>query len=291
MCTLKRILLLVAGFYLCSASMVEASDEGWHAFELRSGYIAIPVKANETEGWAALSMRTRGIIVNDSISKNFTQYDGRYLKSVHSTQRSTKVHHLDLEIFGSNISLRNLSSAPLGEFSVVLGRDLFDDKLLQIDYPNQRLRMLSKDSMANRNFGNLPARNSRYGLSVQLEIPANEDSFWLGLDTGSPGGLVINRKAADQHKLLANEPTGNALIDNLNGVDVEMERYTLPVLKIGPYVLEDVSLYVEKEGDSNPLIPANNRSIGFVGYDLYKHFVLTISYSDAQVHLSVPESL
>jgi len=77
-----------------------------------------------------------------------------------------------------------------------------------------------------------------------------------------------------------------------------VERFNLPELTIGPIVLENVVVIVPGEGEKtnvgqDVIAKLGTRiketaSDGILGYDVLKHFVVTIDYKRSFLHLGVP---
>ena len=66
----------------------------------------------------------------------------------------------------------------------------------------------------------------------------------------------------------------------------------------GPYVLENVLVNIPAEGQTSNIEDQNSftgtriksaKQKGVIGYDILKHFVLTLDYRAGNAHISVPE--
>ena len=279
-------------FYCLMTPFANSQDEeGWQAFELRNGYIALPVTVNGVKGWAMLDTGAPSMSVNQTlVSNQQLQQTEQSTQGAFSTQRDVVASQVELELFGHKHRLRGIHAAPLGDFLLVIGRDFFGRHLLQIDYPHQRMRLLTRAAIPATKFGNIPARRSRFGVMVQVEVPDTGNAFWVDLDTGNNDGIVTSRRAAERNDLLTMPPVEHTHGQDINGAVARLDKHLIPALRLGPYELENIALFVEAEGERIKLGRGTQGSIGLAGRELFKHFLLTISFREAEVHLTVPSS-
>ena len=81
----------------------------------------------------------------------------------------------------------------------------------------------------------------------------------------------------------------------------ETENFHLPEVQLGPFRIENVRTTVVADGEvMNPLSKATavtgthimSKNVkGIVGYEVLKHFVLTIDYKNGRMHVGLPEDL
>ena len=289
--TVRWLLVALLACLLTIPVAASTNQQGWQAFEIRDGFIALPAKVNQVEGWALFDTGATGISVNQALFKQSDmQFTEQLVEGGLSTRVAAIVSNVEVEFLGSEVTLQSAKAFPLGGFLMVLGRDVFGRSLLQIDYPNQRMRILKRGAIPESKFGNIAARRSRFGIMVQVSLPGTGESFWLALDTGNNSAIMTSRRAAERYKLLNKPPYGSGTIKDINGAMATMEHHVIPELKIGPFTVEEVAMYVEAAGSAPILGKRSGRIFGLAGYDLFKHFLLTISFDEAQVHLTVPSS-
>ena len=108
---------------------------------------------------------------------------------------------------------------------------------------------------------------------------------WLGLATGVKAGITLDQNYANSLKV---ETINNAL--------------TIDTLKFGPYELGNISTQIatieESESIRNSKRRVNlgshiDRSIithGLIGYEVLKHFVLTMDLDTEKLHVWLPPS-
>jgi hypothetical protein len=171
--------------------------------------------------------------------------------------------------------------------------------VLQIDYPNRRIRFLDRNSVSLTKVANVPMIRSDESTlpMIRVSIAPNEDIL-VNLDTGNNGGLFLSRRVAtrlgllDKYKAISEKSIGS------NG-EGSVESFRIPYFKVGPFEMENVKVDVpsehqtssvgEKQSDSVKLI--SRISKGLMGYDILKHFVVTLDYYNMEMHLGVPETV
>ena len=77
----------------------------------------------------------------------------------------------------------------------------------------------------------------------------------------------------------------------------EYESFNLSSLTIGPYELGHIPVIINAEGERTNIgrrisgsagIKTGKPTKGLLGYDILKHFVVTIDYSSYKVHIATP---
>ncbi|TWX74216.1 aspartyl protease family protein [Colwellia sp. C1TZA3] len=130
-------------------------------------------------------------------------------------------------------------------------------------------------------------------VNVQLN---NEKSVWLVLDTGNSGGLMLKRTAAKHFDWLSKFEIKSGISNGVNASGLH-EVFRLPVMKIGPYELENVLTSVPGKDQSANLSSQGSRLgsrmkgeniKGLLGYDVLKHFIVTIDYKGGHMHIVAP---
>lgn len=277
----------------------------WQAFEIKDGHITIPVEVNGVAGEAILDS---GAELN-MLGTAYTYKHGDTLRTrgkvrvqgVFGTETKPLYQDIQVQMFGTDLELDDLASGNIGKAKLLLGNGFFRAFIVQIDYPNQRMRLLTRDALEMAEFKNIPMRGEKDTSLTAVKVEVDEqqrDGLWLTLDTGNTGGLFINRSVAEARGWLDKYPLTASTAFGVNGIS-SIETFLLPYLKFGPYVLENVRVSVPAEGvKSNVGKRSSNNSIyrkwgassrGLVGFDVLKHFVLTIDYKRHRMHVGLPE--
>ena len=299
MISLRLWLFLVSIFLPLIAN---AGVSNWVDFELVGGHVKIPIEINGNSGYAILDSGSQINGINENFISKY-QLDlarGRKIsvKGVYGTEKRQTYLSITAQLFGQALSFRSLVGASLGHFenAILLGAPFFSDVILQIDYPNARLRIISKDTPNMNKYNNLEAiRQKGSGLLI-VKIDVNNDkSLWTILDTGNSGGLMLERNAAHLWLGKYDLSTSTSYGANIMGYH---ESFRIPEMKFGPYVLENVLVSVPAEGQHANLTSRftsvgthiKGRKVeGILGFDILKHFVLTIDYGAGHAHVETPQ--
>ena len=125
----------------------------------------------------------------------------------------------------------------------------------------------------------------------------DEYSPWLIFDTGSTGGLFLKRGDAVRFGWLDELATHEGRASGI-GRTATTERFYLPTVTIGPFTLENVVASVPAAGEQTTVGRASSADLstrlqkasadGILGYEILKHFVVTIDFSRNLLNLEPP---
>ena len=181
---------------------------------------------------------------------------------------------------------------------LVVGLAFFQNFILQIDYPNSRLRIITRDAMDLKDAANVRMKKNGSMSQPMVKVELNDEyKAWLMLDTGNSTGIFMPRKPAIRYGWLEEFGTTDVQIRGVNKVSAS-QSFNLPKMTIGPFTMENVIAMVPAEGnETNVGRESTTRtgsrikkdySDGILGYDVLKHFVVTIDYKRALLHLAPP---
>lgn len=298
-----KFLLIPALFVSANLS---AAVSGWQEFELINGRILIDVEIAGVPAKALLDSGATGMSISTAFltKQNIPYEKGRlyYTVGAHGRRQSHYIKEIDVTIFGKQFPLKNSRSLSANRsFQMLVGLPFFKLMIMQIDYPNSRIRFFSRDNVDLKGQANVDMRHggegSRLVVTIALEDGEKVDMMF---DTGSTAGIVINRYIAEDKGWLEKFYAGD---DRLHGVGgaITVEKLQLPYVKLGPYVLENVKVLVPKEnnestnysqGKAAPRVGSRvNRDGGYdgiLGGDIFKHFVITLDAKNALMHIDAP---
>jgi hypothetical protein len=104
----------------------------------------------------------------------------------------------------------------------------FDSFILQIDHPNKRLRVIEHDSLDLRPFANVKVRRARTSAQAIVQVDFNgEYRPWLLLDTGSSGGVFLQRSKTKALDWLDRYPLVETASRGVNTA-ARTERFNVP---------------------------------------------------------------
>ena len=275
----------------------------WIPFKLDGGHVKIPVKVADIETYAMLDSGSQINAINKAfVNKHKLTFDkGPSIKiaGVFGTETLPRLNNIPLEILGASLNLDGLPPLSLGHHStgLLLGAGFFSSFVVQIDYPNSKMRILPRGSINLKEFQNIKMRSQRGSGAPIVNISINKSKpFWITLDTGNSGGLLIERSFATSLEL-TEKVTHSEISSGANNIGVT-EHLRVNELKFGPYTLENVLVSMPAEGqsiqvESNTALTGtrirSKKSRGIIGYDVLKHFVITIDYKGGHAHIGVPD--
>lgn len=305
--TLRVILLLIPLWTIQSAL---AGMTEWLPFTLDDGHVLIDIKI---DGIPTTAVLDTGAEINsisnafiDAHNLKFTRAGRTRINGVYGEDIRDRYNNVPVTLFGIDLTLNKLVELDFGgeERGLILGAGFFDDFVTQIDYPNQRIRLINKDSIDMHKLRNVRAKRDASSYMPIVNVTLNqEDKVWLMLDTGMNGGILVERSVVSnkgwldgRFKVVRTDSTGVTRSQKI-------ESFLLPSVEIGPFELENTIVSTPVEGQditisntvgekqsTNTRIKGN-RVEGLLGYDILKHFVVTIDYDKGYIHLGLPEDL
>lgn len=297
---LSNALCLAAGLWLVMppAHAAQPDVEGWIPFDGRNGRIVLQ---GSVHGESAQLILDSGATVG-AVSAEFAERAGiesdRWqefeISGVFDNRRVPASQRFELELNESTISLIGLPIVPRGGFDLLLGRPVFENAVVQIDYPNERIRFLDPDVIEFE--GNVEVRRGLHG-DLMLEVMLQDNRAWLMLDTGNSGPTVLKRRFVQRHGLETKaiesiRMLGEGVINTGGTRMLQLENAA-----IGPFRFDNfLASYIDESNrgmDHRHRIPGSrirrerSRHDGLLGYEILKNFLVTADFKNARVHLHV----
>ncbi len=284
------------------SSVADAGVSEWIPFEVGNGHIRVPVTLNGKETWAILDSGAGGNAISERfLSENEGDYKyGRQIivSGVHGDRKVNLIDGIDVGIFGANFRMGQLMPIRARTFDFIVGLPFFENYILQIDYPNQQLRVIDHKSFDLKPYANVKMKRIGGRGAPVVRVRLNDEfSPWLLFDTGATTGVYLKRGDAERFNWLERFPTADARAAGVNKV-IDIERLNLPMMTIGPFTLENVIVTVQADGEKTNVgrgltMRTGSRlkqteSDGILGYDVFKHFVVTIDFKRSLLHLEPP---
>ncbi len=295
--------MIIAAFWLISFSSLQAGVSQWIEFDDRRGHIMFPVTLN---GVAARAILDSGASGNGISERFLAEHIGHYgkgksivLRGVYGERRVNLVNNIQVGMFGSEFRLDQLMPLGIGSMELLVGLPFFENYIIQIDYPNSRLRLIDHDSLDLRKVANVKMKRERGSQHPLVQVNLNDETKpWVILDTGNSSGLLMQRKEAQRKDWLERFGTQDVLGVGVNAQISRNERFNLPTLGFGPYTLENTIITVPKEGQKTLVGERaahgsrqnlhKTTSKGILGYDVLKHFIVTIDFRRTLLHVELP---
>jgi Aspartyl protease/gag-polyprotein putative aspartyl protease len=276
----------------------------WVDITLEHGHIKVPVTVNGVEGTALLDTGSQTNAINERFAEkhkdNLIQGRKFIISGAYGTEKKTSYNNVPITLFGADFKVDSVVPLKIGSSLFLLGSGFFSNFIFQFDYPNNRMRLITRDSMNLRELQNIKMKVIKQGSwpIVILDLD-NKKKVHLIMDTGSNGGLLIKRSIAEDLGWLEKHPSISVKSRGVNTTSM-IDRFNIPSLKFGPFVLENVITSVPSEGEKFNIdffqrqrsSRFNVKSIqGIIGYDILKHFVLTLDYKKGYMHVGLPEEI
>jgi predicted aspartyl protease len=270
--------------------------------EIRDGRVLFPVEVAGVSGHALLDTGSQGNSISSAlVEKAGLVLAGRKLSitGVGSTDEIvSSVSRLPIKLFGIDFELQEVPALPHDE-ELIIGAGFLKAAVLQLDYPNNRMRLITHDSVDLSKVANVPLRLEEASGLPAIQVGIDGKDRWMLLDTGNAGPIVVRRLIAQEENWIARFKRADAALQDVNANVANLDLLVLPSVVIGPFELADVPVAIPAEGvkinisgarsvgpRENSRIRKGVRVSGIIGYEVLRHFVATIDYDRQKMHLA-----
>ena len=159
----------------------------------------------------------------------------------------------------------------------IVGHNLFEDKVVEIDYDAMLLRIGDAVPERAAQWTALPIRFSGTIPAVEVRFEVGPEAFdeWLVLDTGSSLSVQLNQGSAEKHRLHgAMKRLGSSQMSGVGAGKVCNEVMLLPRLGLGKQELRELPVHVEE------LSGAVQEPGGHLGMDVLKRFNTVLDFQN-----------
>src|SRR5699024_357786 len=196
---LIELSLLAAFLVVAGLSSSQAADDengqGWMPFKESNGHIAFDVRVNGQAASAIFDTGADASVISEGLARraeiNLNRGDSIRLVGIHGQGTIPTSRRFTLEMAGQEVELDRVPVAPAPGFDVVFGRPMAESSVVQIDYPNQRIRFIRRDALEFER--NVELRNTRRGAPM-VRARFLETDQRQQLKTGNAGAHVLKRK-------------------------------------------------------------------------------------------------
>jgi len=295
------ILAIFIGYSAAAVHSAEPDAEGWIAFNGQGGAVSFDGSVN---GQTARIILDSGSNVG-AISRAFGERAGiegdprrpMQLSGVFGETRVYGSRPFELLLNDQTLNLADLAVVPRAGFDILLGRWIFEQVVVQIDYPNQRIRFLNRDAVEFDS--NVDVRSTRGG-ALLIETFVQEKRAWLMLDTGNMGPVFLNERFVRNHDLFDFEVPMDGLLSSGVIQAGEIRMLQFDKAEIGPYRFDsllanyalDASEGMERlEAKTGTRIRRpRTRSDGLLGFEVLRNFLVTTDFKNRKVHLHLSQN-
>lgn len=279
----------------------------WIDIEIVNGHIFIKSEIASVTGRSMIDTGAMSTAINSRFiaASGLTLKEGREVQvsGVVSTEMRPTYRNLDTVMFETPLKFAKVMSLNLGppELQLLIGADFLNGYVIQFDYPNERMRLISRDSIELKKLKNVTSKRSRDSGGILVRVGfGGKKKTWLLLDTGANAGLVVSRTTAERMDWMDAFETTTTRIGGAISTTT-MENFRIPSVQFGPFNIENVLVSMPTEGSKLAMferermrgsrLMRKNASDGILGYDVLKHFIVTVDYGKGYVHLSPGEKI
>lgn len=283
------LLLLLFGF----SAHAQADNNGWYDFELQDGLVVIPIKIFGQDGRAFLDSGAQmNLISTSAIARYKNQLKKGSLSSFTDAFTDSKEYEyrdIPISFFGLDLKLQDASPFQSDNLDIGLGLPFFNRVIIQIDYPRRKIRFLSRSAVDLGELENTKTvRHSETAFPIVKSSLNGDTEQWLLLDTGATT-VYLDRDIVIRHEWHTKFNSEKVQVIGASSVE-ELQSIHIASFGIGPYELENVKVIYLPEGKEKAAIfnVGGLKKIGGVlGYDVLKHFVVTLDTKAGNLHLGL----
>ena len=256
----------------------------------------MPSSVGGISGISIIDTGASGVAINDYLAAQLDLKIARNkianVQGVTGSQWRVVYRRVPTKLFGVDLTFENVTdmSFPREDMQLLIGGPILQMFVFQFDYPNQQLRALPHSMVDLKALSNIGSKRDVRGSKLPVvKVGLNgEETLWLTMDTGNNSGLLISRSVAAKHGWLNQFPLKEGYIAGVNGI-AKTESFALPTVEFGPVTLENVLVTVPAKGVRLPAVDGGRQlSKGLLGYDVLKHFIVSIDYKKGRVHVALP---
>ena len=176
---------------------------------------------------------------------------------------------------------------PAEGVGLIVGRPLLNALLVQIDYPNRRLRVLPPDMASFA--GNVKLRRGRFNQPMVV-AQVNGKRVWMNLDTSSDTVTLLTDRIVDKHGWQGTQIGAEKLQAAGLAVRPDVETMRLDELELGPFRIEGVVAATPVDGRERSTGYGAHRisekfgGDGILGFEVMRNFLVTIALGADNVH-------
>ena len=285
-----RLLALLALIAHSALLVAQQPDEAWMPFAEGENRPAVEIMINGKKTLA---------LIDTSISANAISYQFAREAGIAPGPRSLSLPDIQdgaqlplsstftLELGGNPVELDNAVMIPAKGIGLIVGRPLLNALVVQIDYPNRRLRFLPPDMAGFK--GNVKLRRGRFNQPMVI-AQINGKRVWMNFDTSSDSVSLLTDRIVSKHGWQGEEISAEALQAAGLSVRQDVRTMRLDELELGPFKIEGVVAATPVEGRTRSDAYGAHRigekfgGDGILGFEVMRNFLVTIALGTDNVH-------
>lgn len=285
-----------------------ASVSDWYDFDGSGGQVEMEITV---DGVSARALLDSGANINGinkrflaGHTREFSRGSAIEVQGVIDKTRERHVNGVPINIFGADMNIDRLVPLQFGGADILLGVGFFNNFIVQIDYPNERIRLIDRKALDMKKLANVKIKHEDQSELPMLQVDLNDEvKVWLKLDTGNSGGILLDHTVADARGWLEAYTMNPGRLRDATGDTIDVNVFNLPAMTLGPIELENVLVTVpvlkntmdvgsargEMVHDGSNFRRFQQNAAGVLGYDVLKHFIVTLDYKGKRMHLGLPQ--
>lgn len=171
----------------------------------------------------------------------------------------------------------------LGSGGGLIGYNLFQGRVLEIDFDNEQLIIHDELPDKAKNYSHTSLMQTTGGLYIPVTINngKKECTGWYFFDTGADFELSIDSKFGTKENLFNTMSKNGTVGIASSGANVlQVDKLKAPLIKIANFELKDVPVLLGKESYAESKIED-----GVIGIGLQKRFNLIIDFPNGKIYL------
>ncbi|MDX1490792.1 MAG: hypothetical protein R3332_05860 [Pseudohongiellaceae bacterium] len=199
------------------------------------------------------------------------------------------ITNLDIGLFGTTTTAKQMTIAGRGQ-AISLSLRLFQDLLIQMDFPNSRICFFDRDAVNMKEVHNIEMDfDPQFGVPVVKVRFNDEIDTWLQVSPGLGAGIRLDSVIAEELGLYESATSASSLLLS----------NTFDLMQLGPYEVGQMSAQFPRLGVNDNIktnsqskvgtnIKRGKESRGRIGLEILKHFVVTMDMKTGRMHIYTP---
>ena len=206
--------------------------------------------------------------------------------------------NIPIELLGTELTFEEMVETEMhsSRYQAIIGAGFLKVLVFQIDFPGSRMRAIAPETIDMKQLSNIRTTRDPRGLAPIIEVELDgRHKAWLELNTAYYGGILLSRNKARRVDWLQGYDADDRGGDPDDGAD-----FTLPAMTMGEFTVDAIPVEVpsiddepvsfRSEDHTGSRVRQRNRvTDGYLGYEVLRHFIVTIDFDGGLVRLDAPE--
>lgn len=294
-----HVSLLFIVLAACCFEALANDSGGWIDFQGSGGHVEFEVEVNGVPAGAILDTGADTAAVSASLAEragiDLNQNRRVRIIGVHGQREVPTTGRFTLQFAGQPVEVGELPVVPAGGVDVVIGRSMFEWAVVQIDYPNDRIRFLRREAVDFK--GNVKIKTTRRGAPM-IRGRVGGEGLWMLLDTGNSGLTVMKRRFVLRHDFDDHQAGDLELVGMGAIARGDQHLLSVPRFDLGPYRFESLLATYSTGGNDgfdhrrnrhgSRMLTDRARYDAILGYEVMRNFLVTMDLAGERIHLAVP---